>query len=166
VILVRLAAAAAFAILIALAAPFPSPTADRVRALPDTALTSEAADENVAAARIAGMLTGERPEILLALAWHESRFISNAVSREANGLVSCGIATPEPQAKCEDEPLVIQYQRGAEHLAGWRRALGDRALFGYAGGYRLNKACLAGSTVRGCTFPAWMESLANRIAGL
>lgn len=143
------------AIIAALAGP--SQESDRLADLPDTHLTREAAVEHLWSARAAALLTGESAEILLSVAWHETRFTPDYVQPEPGNRVSCGVLTPEPIARCPGPtPLVDQYLDGARHLATWRRILGDRALEGYAGG---------SGTQRAIQFREQMTALARWIAG-
>lgn len=141
----------------------PSPSSERLRALPDVRLSSGDAVEHLWAARVAGVLEGVDPSTLLAIAWHESRFQSNNVSWETSGRHSCGAMTPEPVARCARVALVYQYLAGATHLRGWQRALGARALIGYAGGFALAARCRRDDPPRACGFARQIARLASRI---
>jgi hypothetical protein len=122
-------------------------------------LTIEQARVHYAAARAAEWKTGERAELLLAVAWHESRYDAAAITPEPGGRVSCGVLTPYPTSHCEQRSLVEQYIDGAHHLAGWRRIChGDEwcTLTALAGGGGLVALCRAGEEHRGCRFAAEM----------
>jgi soluble lytic murein transglycosylase-like protein len=102
-------------------------------------LTIEQASEHIAAARVAGALTGTDPSVLLAIAWHESRFQPRTITREPGHRVSCGVMTPDPKRHCEPEELTVQggYLAGARHLRRYLDSERDltRALVAYAGGH-------------------------------
>lgn len=133
--------------------------------LPDVHLSSQEAQQHAVAARVAAYVWDQDPDVLLALAWHESRFTSNQHTPEAGGRESCGVATPEPLTACSDESLIEQYLDTAQHLAAWQAATGKRALIGYAGGYILLHACADGRPYGGCTYPAQISALAAHIGG-
>lgn len=105
---------------------------------------------HLAAARVASATTGEDVDMLLSIAWHESRYDVSAVTREVGGRVSCGAMTPEPVRACSSSTLIDQYRAGAEHLHAWRAATRTErdALLGYAGGYALLRACAKGPVIR------------------
>ena len=109
----------------------------------DTRLTVETAALNVAAARFAGVLTRIDPDLLLAIAHHESRFEPTVVGPLVRGKRACGVMQQVPiKGPCPEPSLLRDYVEGAKHLAGWLRAQRgdlDRALLGYAGGYALLK---------------------------
>jgi len=113
-------------------------------------LELEVARAHYAAAFAAGVVHDVAPELLLSIAAHESRYQHAAVGPESGGRVSCGAMTPEPVAACpRGATLLDEYMAGATHLRTWYAAgdVRDRreALLGYAGGYRLIRACRAGS---------------------
>jgi hypothetical protein len=121
------------------------------RTYPEVAL--EVAREHVTAARLAGAVTGTDPALLLSIAWHESRYEARAVGPEAGGRVSCGAMTPEPVARCAPQQTALEgYLAGARHLRTWMTSTPTLrvALTGYAGGYRMIRAC-AGGPVRRAT---------------
>lgn len=126
----------------------------RLRRTAPSYLTIDVAREHYAAARIASALTGERVELLLAVAWHESRYDVSAVTAEPGRRVSCGVMTPEPVKVCPPATLVGGYVAGARHLAWWRRIYRDdlRALTAYAGGGTSVRACAGGAETRVCAF--------------
>ena len=109
----------------------------------DTRLTVGTATLHVAAARFAGVLTSIDPDLLLAIAHHESRFEPTVVGPLVRGKRACGVMQQIPiRGRCPAPSILRDYVEGAKHLAGWLRAQRgnmDRALVGYAGGYRLLK---------------------------
>lgn len=109
----------------------------------DTHLTVETAAQHVAAARFAGILTDTDPDLLLAIAHHESRYEPHVVGPPVRGKHACGVMQHVPiVGPCPKLSLPADYLEGAKHLAVWIRAQrGDieRALIGYAGGYALLK---------------------------
>jgi transglycosylase-like protein with SLT domain len=109
----------------------------------DTRLTLDTAAQNIAAARFAGALTGIDADLLLSIAHHESRFDPTVVGPLVRGKRACGVMQQVPiKGPCPEPSLLRDYIDGAQHLAGWLRAQRgdlDRALVGYAGGYRLLK---------------------------
>jgi hypothetical protein len=126
--------------------------ADQAAALQRTyaPLDLEVARDHVAAARVAGAAVGVDPDLLLSIAWHESRYQADAVGPEAGGRVSCGPMTPTPVARCERATIVEGYLAGARHLREWQLATRTTrdALLGYAGGYRMMRACAKGPVLR------------------
>jgi hypothetical protein len=150
-------------ILLCLLANSPEPA--NIRALPGAHLTPEQAVEHAENACEASRATGEDLDILLAVAWHETRFTFDYVQREPGRRVSCGVLTPEPLPQCARRTHVDQYFDGARHLAFWRMHLGDAYLYGYAGGRGLYRACANGVQLRACRFPSEMRDLARRIGG-
>jgi hypothetical protein len=110
----------------------------------------EVARENLAAARVAGFVHNVDPDLLLSVAAHESRYEADAVGPESDGRVSCGSMTPLPVVHCPARQTALDgYMAGAVHLRGWIDVTSSmhEALLGYAGGYRLIRACHAGSVV-------------------
>ena len=109
----------------------------------DTRLTLETAAQHVAAARFAAVLTGTDPDLLLAIAHHESRYEPGVVGPLVRGKHACGVMQHVPvTGPCPTIELPLDYLEGARHLAEWIRVQkGDvtRALVGYAGGYALLK---------------------------
>ena len=131
-------------------------------------LTTESASANMNAAWGASLIAGPLdeykdtdwpvyvdPYMLLYIAWHESRYKSNTVTKEPRGKVSCGALTPVPMARCHRQTLLEQYIAGARHLKVWYdvcfhksvsahmdSGMHDRcAVLGYAGGFSLIKVC-------------------------
>jgi len=151
---------------------FASPAdAERLRETAPAYLDVASARAHYGAARLAGLLYGVEPEILLGIAWHESRYDASVETREPGHRVSCGVLTPEPKRVCDgiDHDLVGGYLRGAQHLRRWRDLCrgDDRcALTAYAGGGRMVSACRAGSDHRACRFAMQMISRARWIGAI
>jgi hypothetical protein len=128
-----------------------NPTPAEISAFQSTerGLTYEKAEEHLTAARIAGLVHHVDPNLLLGIAWHESRY-TNAETRESGNRYSCGPMTPVPHrghCSAEERSTVGGYLRGAEHLKMWMdqpRCNGRRERCGvtsYAGGGGLVKIC-------------------------
>lgn len=151
-----------------LAAPPPEDAAALQRAYPRD-LTLEQASEHLAAARAAGLLFDVRPELLLGIAQHESRFQPRTVTREPGHRVSCGVMTPTPQRRCSREELTVVggYLAGAKHYRMYLdRWAGDErsALIAYAGGSVSVRACRAGLGQRQvCAVAGEFRSRAKKI---
>lgn len=124
--------------------------ADAVRQTAPTYLTVESAREHIAAATIAGVATGIDPDVLLSIAWHESRYDYTVKTREPGSrctlqsghlCYSCGVMTPEPWPLGDEcsramSSAVEGYLAGAQHLRGWMQACRGSlgcALRGYGG---------------------------------
>jgi hypothetical protein len=113
--------------------------------------------QHVWAARVAAVVYDVDADMILAVAWHESRFTDNVVAQEPGRRVSCGALTPYPTQRCVSKSLLEQYFDGAHHWAiDWRRA-GDvrsdrEAWLGFAGGYYLIRACRQGPVLRFKTY--------------
>jgi hypothetical protein len=110
----------------------PSDDSEKLRATAPAYLTVSSAVNHLWAARIIGALTETDPAVLLAIGWHESRYVVNAVTREPGGVAfdtgrvvpvrySCGVMTPTPNERCtaEDLTLIGGYLAGARHLRMW-----------------------------------------------
>lgn len=116
-------------------------------------VTVDDAREHVWAARVAAATYGVDADMVLAIGFHESRFTTNVVAKEAGGRVSCGAMTPYPTKTCVTKTLLGQYLDGTRHWAvDWGNA-GDvrnarEVLLGYAGGHRLIRACRRGPVLR------------------
>ncbi len=113
-------------------------------------LTAGAAVEHLGAARIAGARSGVPPELLLAIAWHESRYVPTTRTLEPGDRVSCGVMTPVPQRRCSRAELtpIGGYAAGAAHLRVWLDVCSGNtwcALTSYAGGGGLVRACAHGT---------------------
>lgn len=154
-------------VLLCLLAGAPEPEA--IRALPRRhQLTIAEATEHAEAACEAAQATGEDMDVLLALAWHESNYTWDYVQPEPGRRVSCGVMTPEPLPRgqrCGHRTHADQYLDGALHLAYWRQHLGSAALYGYAGGRGLYRACARDprSYPRQCAFPDQMLTIAKHL---
>lgn len=115
-------------------------------------LTAETAREQLASARIAGQLYNIPPEMLLAIAWHESRYHADAVTVEPGHRVSCGVMTPTPQRRCSSAELTPfgGYVAGAKHLRMWLDHCNGNtwcALTAYIGGMGLVRVCAHGTWI-------------------
>jgi hypothetical protein len=139
---------------------------------PANLASDEIAAEHVWTARVAAEIAGVDADEVLAIAQHESNFISNVVSPEiAAGGVSCGVMTPTVERKCEQKTLLEQYQQGARHLRGWYDATGfdrPRAFQGLAGGYALIRSCESGPVLnkRGIDGCKYADDISWRIRGI
>lgn len=156
------------------------PSNDRVEALRVSApkyLTTEMAREHLTAAQVAAVQHDLEPELLLAIAYRESKYVVNAIGPEVRGKHACGVMQPLMWVKCQPQTLLGGYMEGAEHLRHWldtKTCRGDLkcALLGYVGGYFLIKACSpgpriverSGRMVDVCTIPAITLARARRIA--
>lgn len=122
-----------------------------VAALQRTAsLSSADAAANLAASRLAGAAYKLDPDLLLAIAWRESRYQPGAVGPVVRGKRACGVMQPIMRGRCVAPRLLDGYLEGARHLREWMRATRDRhlALVGYAGGYAMIAKCKLGPLVR------------------
>jgi hypothetical protein len=135
----------------------------------DTRLTVEVAAQHVAAARFAAVFTHTDPDLLLAIAHHESRYESTVVGPLVRGKRACGVLQHVPiTAKCPEPSILRDYVNGAKHLAEWIHAQrGDikRALIGYAGGYALLELCDRGEAPRACSIASYHLARAKHIQG-
>ena len=151
-------------LIVSIVALFVSP--DAARGLVSTApryLNEETARQHLAAAVVVAMWTRTKPKTSLSIAWHESRYMHTAITREPPHPVtgqarwSCGVMTPEPitdRKACEviAGNLVSGYLAGAQHLRAWLdvcRGHEGCALLGYAGAAthdcasEMTRACIA-----------------------
>lgn len=110
--------------------------------------TAEFAAEHLGSARWAGAVYDVDPDVLLAIAWRESRYRADAVTRERSGKLSCGLMmiTMPIGEPCPEPSVLDGYMRGAAHLREWIRMTGSMrsALLGYAGGFPMIRACANG----------------------
>lgn len=128
------------------------PTDAEIHALRGTAplyLTAQSAAWHLITARAAAVVHHVRPELLLAIAHHESRYVANTRTREPGQRESCGVMTPVPKQHCSESDLLMLsgYNAGAAHLRLWLDHCNGRetcALLSYAGGGGLVRACAAG----------------------
>jgi hypothetical protein len=119
------------------------------RALQRTAiahLTPETAYLHLKAARLAGSRYQIRPELLLAIARHESNYNITTQTPEPGHRVSCGVMTPVPKRRCTPSDLSLYggYYAGAAHLRVWMNHCNGSeicALLSYAGGQGLYRVC-------------------------
>jgi hypothetical protein len=113
-------------------------------------LTSESAAENIAAARLAGAVYRLDPDLLLAIAWRESRYQPDAIGPVVRGKRACGVMQPIMHKQCVAPRLLDGYLEGARHLREWMRATRSQrdALVGYAGGYAMIEKCKLGTIER------------------
>jgi hypothetical protein len=125
----------------------PDADADALRATAPDDLTIETARLHLANARIAAATSHVDADLLLSIAWHESRYVVAARTAEPLGKTSCGVMTPVPKATCTTPTMLEGYLEGAAHLREWLEAAHGNehvALLGYAGGYRMINACAEG----------------------
>lgn len=145
------------ALLFSLAAPPSSGQVDTFRKTAPDYLTTETARQHLVVARAAGALHRVPVEVILSLAWHESRYIPTTRTPEPGNRVSCGPMTPVPQRRCSASELTVVggYDAGAAHLAMWLGLCHGSmrcALLAYAGGFTLVHSC-ANRDDGGCAFP-------------
>lgn len=125
-------------------------SSDDVEALRSTApsyLTTETARSHLVAARYAASVHRVDADLLLSIAWFESRYDATARTAEPLGKTSCGVMTPVPKPKCVTPNLVNGYLEGAEHLRTWLDVANGNlnvAMLGFAGGYKMIKSCSEG----------------------
>lgn len=119
--------------------------AEALRATAPSYLDTGSARMHLAAARAAGEAYGVDADVLLAIAWRESRYQVDAITRERSGKLSCGLmmVTMPVGEPCPDATVIGGYLAGAAHLREWLRMTGSlhAALLGYAGGFTMIKAC-------------------------
>jgi len=110
-----------------------------LRVAPRTKISTEHARLHIAAARIAGYVTDVDPDLILATAYHESRFDQTVRGPILeNGKRACGVMQHVPMKICPEPSLLRDYLAGAKHLKWWidsQRGDVERGLAGYAGGY-------------------------------
>jgi hypothetical protein len=127
---------------------------DDAAALQKTApgdLTVETAVVHLAAARVAAAVHRVDADLLLSIAHHESHYAATQTTAEPGHKTSCGVMTPIPKRTCAVPSLLEGYLEGAQHLRTWLDAARGNertALLGYAGGYRMIKACAAGPVLQ------------------
>jgi len=127
---------------------------ESLRASAPTYLTTQTATEHLIAADAAAKRYRVDRNLILSIAHHESHYAFTTITPEAGGKVSCGVMTAEPttHAGCAaaTASLEVSYLIGAKHLRGWLDATKTQrlALLGYAGGWRLIRACALGPVWR------------------
>lgn len=139
---------------------------EHLRLLFPAYLTTTSASENLLAARVAALLTGEDPSVLLSIAFHESNFVPTTRTPEPGNRVSCGVLTPVPQGRCSRWELTLLggYESGAQHLALWRKYYKGRSvLLAYAGGGVLARSCALSDSAK-CRVADVFKSRAKQIA--
>lgn len=137
-------------------------TPDAARGLSSTApayLDEDSARQHLAAAVVAGVVTGEDSSVLLAIARGESNYRVDVLMVERSGALSCGVmqATAINRDDCTRlrSSLLAGYLAGARQLRAWRthaRCRGNLAygLAGYAGGWRMVELCSKGAGHAAC----------------
>jgi len=162
-------------IMLALFTPISDADAEALHRFAPRYVTVETARKHLWAARVAAATYGVDADLTLAIAFHESRFTSNVVSKERGGRVSCGAMTPFPTKACVPKSLLAQYLDGTRHWAvDWGTAKNVRGwkevLRGYAGGYSLIQRCRKGPVLRRaaphddlCRTPEVFRSIRSRI---
>ena len=127
--------------------------ADALRQTAPAYLTVEDASANLLMASVAADVADVPVELLLSVAWHESRYQPDARTREPGGRWSCGVMTPEPhRGDCTSVELSLLggYLNGARHLRVWLDLCGGDqtcALRAYAGGFALVRSCTSGAFI-------------------
>lgn len=113
-------------------------------------LEADAAIENLAAARVAGALYSIDPDLLLAIAYKESRYRTDVIGPPVRGKRACGVMQPIMREACPEQSLLAGYLEGAAHLRRWIQATPNllTALQGYAGGYSMIEKCKLGPVER------------------
>lgn len=137
-------------------------------------LTISTARTNMISARVAGSMYAIDPDLLLSIAWHESRFQINVRTRlPTTSLQSCGVMTPTPvaSAQCavQSSSTLAGYLAGASHLRTWLNASHNNvelALGGVSGGYHFIAACRTEPTRAVCRTPQVFLARARRIRAL
>jgi len=133
----------------------------------DTYLTATTAATHITAARFAARFTDTDPDLLLAIAHHESRYTPTAVGPWVRGKRACGVMQHVPSTRtCPPPSPLHDYLDGARHLAIWIRAMNhnvESALVGYAGGYSLLRRCARGEKLRACAIGRIHLARADRI---
>lgn len=155
--------------------------AEALRRSAPSYLGTATAREHLVAARLAAAAYHVDADVLLAIAWRESRYHVDAVTIERSGKLSCGVmmVTMPVGDPCPTPDVVNGYMAGAEHLREWMQLTRDfhSALLGYAGGYTMIRACAnggalvrerAGRQVDLCQTPeldraAWIRALRARM---
>jgi len=135
------------ALWIALTSGVPDNEVTAFRATAPPYLNEETARQNLVAARAAAVVHRIPAELLLAIAYHESRYRPTTRTAEPGDRVSCGVMTPYPKARCAAAELTLLggYDEGARHLRDWLQVCRGNircAILAYAGGGALAGACV------------------------
>jgi hypothetical protein len=127
---------------------------DALRQTAPTYLAGEGkAALHLAGSTLAGALFSIDPELLLAIAYRESRYTLGVAGPEVRGRRACGLMQPLMHAgRCREQTVLGGYLEGANHFRAWldtSTCRGDVrcALLGYSGGYSLLKGCAIGPVV-------------------
>ena len=118
--------------------------ADALRRTAPSYLTVETARVHLAAARLAAAQFSVDPDLVLSIAYYESRYNANERTQEPRRKISCGVMTPVPKYACETPSLAAGYLEGAGHLREWLDMCRGHelcALRGYAGGWSVIRIC-------------------------
>jgi hypothetical protein len=144
--------------------------AEALRTSAPAYLTLWSATQHLGAARVAGGHFDVDVATILAIAHHESRFISDTQTQEppdsGGSRVSCGVMTPVPKRHCDDLELTLLggYLAGAAHLRqwmdichsmDWKHDVDDMeilrcAMWSYAGGPGFRGRCARHRNLPGC----------------
>lgn len=124
---------------------------EALRKTAPTYLTTDSAREHLFAARVAAATHNVDADLLLSIAWFESRYTVDAVGPVVRGKRACGVLQPIMESGCQKKQTLLEgYLVGAEHLRTWidaSRGNMRTAMLGYAGGYALIKACAEGEVL-------------------
>ena len=155
--------------------------AEALRSTAPAYLSRWSATQHLGAARLAAVRFDVDAAMILAIAYHESRFVVGTRTREPGGRVSCGVMTPVPQRRCSADELTVLggYMAGATHLRAWidvchaadrwQHDVADEeirscALWAYAGGRGFRAYCAARrGRPRGCDAEKQVRRMAVRI---
>jgi hypothetical protein len=155
--------------------------AEALRTIAPAYLSQWSAAQHLGAARLAATRFDVDVATILAIAYHESRFEITTHTREPGGRFSCGVMTPVPKRRCNEDELTMLggYIAGAIHLRAWidachaadlwRHDVDDEeirscALWAYAGGRGFRAYCAArGGQLQGCDVVGQFKRMAVRI---
>ena len=104
-------------IALAIFTPTSDADAEALQRFAPSYVTIDTAREHVWSARVAAAAYGVDADMTIAIAYHESRFTHNVVSKEAGGRVSCGVMTPDEE---------VHVQAPTRAVPRRHAALGDR----------------------------------------
>lgn len=140
--------------------------AEGLRATAPRDLTIEEATEHLTAARAVAQAFNIDETILLAIAYRESRYTLGLPGRPINGRMACGVMQVIVKlGRCAPQSHEDEYTAGALELTQWMKAQPDieRALLGYAGGYRLLNHCKTEPKDKRCGIGRAVLARAKRI---